>query len=378
MSDNKAINKANLELALTENNKRLLAHTEAANATLRQDLNAISQYQKYLNTELDYGVFETKNSSTSLITCTTVQSGNLSIDNEGYIILNANKNYFIYADLRDISIGNGICLVDKDGNKISAERPAGTFVILTTQEIHIAIVLSNDTTVYSTDSNIYVQEVGRSITIDPVEYVNNNQGIEDTPVGHIISHIGIKAPKHYLLCDGTEYNILDYPYLANHILNEFGNYNYFGGDGIITFAVPDLKDKSNTAIIYCIKYEPTYFMKNTNYLQPALYSLEEKIIGSWINGKPLYQKLLYNLNYTVTANTWTNLFSVNNLNIDELVYSNGKRNKKEGWTPELYFGISNDILQATTTSGSHPIFAILLQYTKTIDAENSFTPDMLS
>lgn len=78
-------------------------------------------------------------------------------------------------------------------------------------------------------------------TIDPVEYINTTNGIEDTPVGHIITHMGNNAPKHYLICDGTEYNITDYPYLVEHFKTEFGSYNYFGGDGINTFCVPDLR-----------------------------------------------------------------------------------------------------------------------------------------
>lgn len=64
---------------------------------------------------------------------------------------------------------------------------------------------------------------------------------EDTPVGHIMSFMGLSAPKHYLVCDGSEYNIVDYPYLAEFIETEFGQVNYFGGDGVTTFAVPDLR-----------------------------------------------------------------------------------------------------------------------------------------
>ena len=88
-----------------------------------------------------------------------------------------------------------------------------------------------------------IQEIGRSITIDPVEYINTTQGIEDTPVGHIIPYMGTAAPKHYLICDGTEYNLVDYPYLAQHIQDNFGTVNYFGGDGSFTFCVPDLRER---------------------------------------------------------------------------------------------------------------------------------------
>lgn len=66
-------------------------------------------------------------------------------------------------------------------------------------------------------------------------------GLQDTPVGTIISYMGNTAPDHYLACDGDVYNISDYPILSQHILKEFKAVNYFGGDGETTFAVPDLR-----------------------------------------------------------------------------------------------------------------------------------------
>lgn len=62
-----------------------------------------------------------------------------------------------------------------------------------------------------------------------------------TPVGEIISYMGITAPDNYLICDGTEYQIAEYPYLAQHFADHFGTSKYFGGDGVTTFAVPDLR-----------------------------------------------------------------------------------------------------------------------------------------
>ena len=85
---------------------------------------------------------------------------------------------------------------------------------------------------------------GGSVDVDitgSLDYVNEELGIEDTPIGHIMTYIGTSAPKHYLECDGSEYNISDYPYLANHILKEFGSVNYYGGDGVTTFAVPKIE-----------------------------------------------------------------------------------------------------------------------------------------
>ena len=60
-------------------------------------------------------------------------------------------------------------------------------------------------------------------------------------VGSVYSYMGVITPPGYLACDGSTYNIEDYPRLANHINVNFGSYNYFGGDGETTFAVPDLR-----------------------------------------------------------------------------------------------------------------------------------------
>lgn len=64
---------------------------------------------------------------------------------------------------------------------------------------------------------------------------------DGTPIGTVISFFGLTAPTGYLSCDGTVYNIADYSALADHINTQFGSYNFFGGDGIDTFAVPDLR-----------------------------------------------------------------------------------------------------------------------------------------
>ena len=64
---------------------------------------------------------------------------------------------------------------------------------------------------------------------------------EKTPVGTIISFMGTSAPTNYLICDGTAYSITDYKKLSDHIAAQFGAVDYFGGDGVDTFAVPDLR-----------------------------------------------------------------------------------------------------------------------------------------
>lgn len=61
------------------------------------------------------------------------------------------------------------------------------------------------------------------------------------PIGTVIAFMGNVAPTNYLPCDGKIYSIHIYNQLANFIHLQFGSYDYFGGDGIDTFAVPDLR-----------------------------------------------------------------------------------------------------------------------------------------
>ena len=61
------------------------------------------------------------------------------------------------------------------------------------------------------------------------------------PVGTVISFMGVNPPQDYLACDGTVYNIANYPQLAKFFEDQFGSKNYFGGNGTTTFAVPDLR-----------------------------------------------------------------------------------------------------------------------------------------
>jgi prepilin-type N-terminal cleavage/methylation domain-containing protein len=65
---------------------------------------------------------------------------------------------------------------------------------------------------------------------------------DTTPIGTVISYMGSTTPPDgYLACDGTIYKISEYPKLAEQIKEGFGTYNYYGGDGTTTFAVPDLR-----------------------------------------------------------------------------------------------------------------------------------------
>lgn len=76
----------------------------------------------------------------------------------------------------------------------------------------------------------------------PVSGPRGEKGPDGNPVGTVISFMGVRAPKDYLACDGSVYNISDYSELADFFNDQFGSRNYFGGNGTTTFAVPDMRN----------------------------------------------------------------------------------------------------------------------------------------
>lgn len=246
-------------------------------------------------------------------------------------------------------------------------------------------------------------EEGIEIFIDTSESPEEHYTIAfaDTPIGTIISYMGNTAPKDYLICDGTEYEIAKYKDLAEHIKTEFGSYNYFGGDGTTTFAVPDLRGEflrgsgensrdrqgsganvgehqdatehqtfgtnqngsirfipisnepacstksdsvsaellqnmkyiqgqgnstvqynsyftsrpTNTSVLYCIKYKAD--KKSANIIPQHEYSTEEKVVGTWIDGKPIYEKVI---KQTVTITSQNTDLNIDVPNFDFIQY----------------------------------------------------------
>lgn len=75
------------------------------------------------------------------------------------------------------------------------------------------------------------------------------------PTGTIIKILGIsstKAPSGYVKCNGAVYSISYHKNLADYIKTTFGSYNFFGGDGVTTFAVPSITSNDDNTIS-CIK-----------------------------------------------------------------------------------------------------------------------------
>lgn len=98
-----------------------------------------------------------------------------------------------------------------------------------------SIMIDSRTVAYTDNGNV------RSVQEALDTLYNSVEVTTITPLGSILPYMGNTAPINYLICDGEEYNITDYKKLADFIKENFGSYNYFGGNGTTTFKVPDLR-----------------------------------------------------------------------------------------------------------------------------------------
>ena len=132
---------------------------------------------------------------------------------------------------------------------IISEDDIATYAATLTNGERQLLIADKLNSLYITQGNGNYKEIARHIILENTSPVKDTSEIQDTPIGHMMSFMGTKAPKHYLICDGKEYNIKDYPKLSNFFQDEFGTINHFGGNGITTFAVPNI-DKTFDVITF--------------------------------------------------------------------------------------------------------------------------------
>lgn len=293
-------------------------------------------------------------------------------------------------------------------------------------------------------------------------YLNGTAHGGFTPIGTVISVMGKQAPHNYLVCDGTVYNIADYSELAAYFAGQFEASNFFGGDGITTFAVPDLRGEflrgtgtnshayqgsgsavgvhqdatrhrqvyvnqrkndsgswivvnagqnsrtasdsqnyyhatdlvdsvttsdttdyyvaatkettnskestmasrpTNTSVLYCIATKNIFMDAGHNY------STDEQVVGTWVDGKPIYQKtILFNPVMYVSSTAWSatneDVSNVENIISGEGYSVDGSRQSR----PMCLFldGVLK-IMSGRDNVGSDSISGVTYRYTKTTD-----------
>lgn len=144
------------------------------------------------------------------------------------------------------------------------------------------------------------------------------------------------------------------------------------------------------ALVHAGTVDPNafYFIKDTNgdgqKFQPVIYSLEEREIGVWTDGKPLYQKT-----FAIQIKTTVYDIDVTALNIDTLFFVNNATYKKATADNNVvylgYFSSNEDKFQAyykysakliriaLVGSGFVGTGHLTIRYTKTTDTAGSGT-----
>lgn len=126
---------------------------------------------------------------------------------------------------------------------------------------------------------------------------------------------------------------------------------------------------TNTSVLYCIATKNIFMDAGSNY------STEEQVVGTWVDGKPIYQKTLnYSLN---SSSDWQQLFSLNEKEIKN-VFGYVKKNsgdfvqigigdyRPNDYTVNWATWDGNFYLALSKGSGEFSVF-ITIQYTKTTD-----------
>ena len=98
-----------------------------------------------------------------------------------------------------------------------------------------------------------------------------------------------------------------------------------------------------------------------------IYSEEERLIGRWTDGKPLYQKTIKNIGVTLQQNTWTNTgIPFSGIDHWEVIFNKSNSSTYDNQYPMLYRFYDGNF--QAFCQYTMPLDELTLQYTKTTDA----------
>lgn len=133
--------------------------------------------------------------------------------------------------------------------------------------------------------------------------------------------------------------------------------------------------KESDGILYCIK--DTGDLASTMYA-PVIYSTEEREIGVWIDGKPLYE-LTVNVD-SLVKNSWVTITEFSSCNIEKLVnfdimaVANNNEYSDHNLVDNQHnpsISCTNGIISYCVRNNAFTSFTITARYTKTTDVAGS-------
>lgn len=194
----------------------------------------------------------------------TIKSGNVTIGTNGGVILNKEKTYKIdligifrstiitalKVNLYDCNSGAAIDNYSFENVSLTASshwiiNNSSILIDNISEDIEVSIIINKAIVIDSNNNiSIIVTEVAQPMICEYTKHVDvhndlaNGVLVTDAPVGNVINCIdAIAIPDHYLPRDGRILNIADYQEIADAIKSNKGSYNYYGGDGVTTFAI---------------------------------------------------------------------------------------------------------------------------------------------
>lgn len=144
-----------------------------------------------------------------------------------------------------------------------------------------------------------------------------------------------------------------------------------------------LKDSTGRTIMNLLDdiADSVGLLGNSELLAPIIYSEEEREVGVWTDGKPLYQKTIYPTSQVSLNNTvWTTIpWNAEPTNIDHLVDSEITQNNQvpNTYSTIRFFWTDNHIKGASLSTEQFPVISIdtytrvTFRYTKTTDTPGS-------
>lgn len=164
------------------------------------------------------------------------------------------------------------------------------------------------------------------------------------------------------------------------IANGFTKYGLWKGGGSGgSSALSDMTDVSfsNLKENNILKYNGSVWINDDNLHE---YSTEEKVVGKWIDGKPIYEKVIYT---DITDRNWHDIQM--DVSIDNIIKLKGILYRGDGYFMELqgnvypndvergmvYYNKNNNYIRYvvlySSVNLSYAYLYIIIQYTKTTD-----------
>lgn len=107
-----------------------------------------------------------------------------------------------------------------------------------------------------------------------------------------------------------------------------------------------------------------------------LYSTDEKMIGQWIDGKPLYQKCIEFTSISVSGNTWASVSNVlSGLNVDVVTNIILRQDNHKSFYPATDGSDGNNLTFMHFRNAAVDFDGATIQYTKTTDTAISIGSD---